>query len=105
MFPNLAIWSTLAPSGGNLQSHNNNEDNDTANNNLNNNTNNNPNTTNNNKNHPNTTNTHPKDDNRNDQPAKDRLLPVIGAPPTTASSKIQRVHGAEPPWSTNLPDP
>src|ERR1043165_4451148 len=65
MFPNLAIWSTFAPSGGNLQSHNNNEDNATANNNLNNNTNNNPNTTNNNKNHPNTTNNHPNNTTNN----------------------------------------
>src|ERR1051325_11244061 len=61
MFPNLAIWSTLAPSGGNLKSHNNNEDNATANNNLNNN----PNTTNNNKNHPNTTNNHPNNTTNN----------------------------------------
>src|ERR1044072_8066733 len=58
MFLNPAIWSTLAPSGGNLQSHNNNEDTATANNNLNNNTNNNPNTTNNNNNHPQHYNNH-----------------------------------------------
>src|ERR1044072_2090321 len=57
MFLNLAVWSTLAPSGGNLQSHNNNEDNATANNNLNNNTNN-PTTT-------NTTNTPPNNPTNN----------------------------------------
>src|ERR1044072_4500823 len=66
MFPNLAIWSTLAPSGGNLKSHNNNEDNVTANNNLNNNPNNNPNTTNTTNNHPNnTTNNHPNNTTNN----------------------------------------
>src|ERR1044072_8986712 len=53
MFLTPAIWSTLAPSGGNLQSHNNNQDKATANINLNNNTNNNLITTTTNNNHTN----------------------------------------------------
>src|ERR1043165_1783049 len=72
MFLNPVIWSTLAPSGGNLQSHNNNEDNAAANSNLNNNTNNNlittttnNNHTNNTNNHPNTTNNHPNNTTNN----------------------------------------
>src|ERR1044072_4273626 len=67
MFPNLAIWSTLAPSGGNLQSHNNNEDNATANN-----------------NHPNTTN-----NNNPTLPTTTRTTPTLPTtPPTTIPTTL-----------------